>query len=378
MVLTLGRSRHIARRIWWETELIKGKLRSFKRILVTGGAGFIGSNYLNALVRSHPDVLFVNMDALTYAGNLENLTSVASEENYRFEKGNITDSALVSDLFNRYSFDGVVHFAAESHVDRSISDPTDFVRTNVDGTLVLLQAARMHWEREGIEGLFHHVSTDEVFGSLGATGHFTPDSPYAPRSPYAASKASADHLVRSFGITYGLPYVITNTSNNYGPYQFPEKLIPLVLSNAQQRKPIPIYGKGDNVRDWLYVGDHCSALEKVLFGGRVGATYLIGGSQEMSNLDLVHALLDVYDELAGNEPGFSRDLITFVRDRAGHDFRYAIDSSATQNELGWSPEHSLSEGLRKTVLWYMEHPEWLSNILNETYLSYYESQYGQR
>jgi len=352
--------------------------RSFKCILVTGGAGFIGSNYLNALVRSHPDVLFVNLDALTYAGNLENLSGIESASNYRFEKGDITDPKRVMRLFDQYSFDAVVHFAAESHVDRSIADPTAFIRTNVDGTLVLLQAARLNWADATSPRLFHHVSTDEVFGSLGKTGEFTSESPYAPRSPYAASKASADHLVRSFGITYDLPYVITNTSNNYGPYQFPEKLIPLVLSNAQRRIPVPIYGKGENVRDWLFVEDHCEALEKVLFKGRTGATYLIGGSQESSNLDLVGSVLDIFDELIGNPKGHSRDLITFVEDRAGHDFRYAIDSSETQSELDWSPRHSLPDGLRKTVSWYLEHQDWLSNILNDTYMSYYSSQYGHR
>jgi dTDP-glucose 4,6-dehydratase len=351
-------------------------LRSPKCILVTGGAGFIGSNYLNRLVPRHPEVRFVNLDALTYAGNLENVAGLTDQPNYSFELGDITDSVLVERLFDLYKFDAVVHFAAESHVDRSITDPTTFVRTNVDGTIVLLQAARNNWKAG--QGLFHHVSTDEVFGTLGPTGLFTLNSPYAPRSPYAASKASADHLVRSFGATYGLPYLITNTSNNYGPYQFPEKLIPLVLNNARQRIPIPVYGKGDNVRDWLFVEDHCAALEIVLFQGSIGSTYLIGGSQESSNLGLVKALLDVYDEKTGQASGHSQSLISFVQDRAGHDFRYAIDSSETQKELGWSPQHSLIEGLKKTVDWYMKHSSWLSNILDDSYRTYYKSQYDNR
>ena len=351
-------------------------LRQPQSILVTGGAGFIGSNYLNKMVPAYPDTLFVNLDALTYAGNLENLAQVCDRSNYVFERGDITDFELVAGLFDKYGFDAVVHFAAESHVDRSIIDPTAFVKTNVQGTLVLLQNAKAAW-KEG-EGLFHHISTDEVFGSLGSKGVFTLESPYAPRSPYAASKASADHLVRSFGTTYGLPYVITNTSNNFGPYQFPEKLIPLVLNNARTRKPIPIYGKGENVRDWLYVEDHCEALEKVLLQGQDGHTYLIGGSEEWSNVDLVEALLDVFDAITGQAKGRSGELITFVQDRAGHDFRYAIDSSVTQKELQWRPKHSLKEGLVKTVTWYLEHTDWLSNILNESYRSYYQSQYGDR
>ncbi|MDA1027899.1 MAG: dTDP-glucose 4,6-dehydratase [Bacteroidetes bacterium] len=351
-------------------------LRRLQNVLVTGGAGFIGSNYLNRVVKSHPEVHFVNVDALTYAGNLENLSEISGRSNYSFELGNITDLGFIESIFKKYPIDAVVHFAAESHVDRSILDPTAFVKTNVDGTLVLLQVAKTAW-KEG-KGFFHHVSTDEVFGSLGHSGVFTLDSPYAPRSPYAASKASADHLVRSFGTTYGFPFVITNTSNNYGPYQFPEKLIPLVLNNARTRKPIPIYGKGENVRDWLYVEDHCEALEKVLTRGQVGQTYLIGGSEESSNLDLVESLLEVFDDISGHSTGHSAELITFVQDRAGHDFRYAIDSSFAQKELDWRPRHTLRDGLKKTVTWYLEHPDWLSNILNESYRTYYQTQYVNR
>ena len=353
-------------------------LRTPSRVLVTGGAGFIGSNYLLRLVRRYPSIQFINLDALTYAGNLENLTEIESEANYHFVHGDIRDRAAVEHVFESFAPDAVVHFAAESHVDRSISEPTAFVETNVNGTLVLLQAARNAWTLSGIDGLFHHVSTDEVFGSLGSEGIFTTESSYAPRSPYAASKAAADHLVRSFGTTYQFPYIITNTSNNYGPFQFPEKLIPLVLTNAQQRKPIPIYGKGENVRDWLFVEDHCEALERVLFQGRTEATYLIGGSSEASNLDLVETLLNIFDAEQGNPSGTSASLITFVKDRAGHDFRYAIDSSKTESELGWQPTHNLEAGLTKTVQWYIKHQQWLTNILTDAYQSYYERQYGDK
>ena len=351
-------------------------MRTPNCILVTGGAGFIGSNYLLKMVRKYPNIVFVNLDALTYAGNLHNLSSIEQASNYRFEHVNITDAEAVNRVFQAYSPDAVVHFAAESHVDRSITEPTAFVHTNVLGTLVLLQAAKNMWSERGIDGLFHHVSTDEVFGALGETGVFTHDSPYAPRSPYSASKAAADHVVRSFGTTYGFPYVITNTSNNYGPYQFPEKLIPLVLNNARLKKPIPIYGKGENVRDWLYVEDHCEALEKVLFNGKVGSTYLIGGSNELSNIDLVTSLLDLFDLEMGNKTGTSRALITYVEDRAGHDFRYAIDSYLTEAELSWKPNHSINDGLLRTVRWYIENQEWLTNVLTDAYQSYYSKQYG--
>ena len=353
-------------------------MRKFKTVLVTGGAGFIGSNYLNRLVPKHPDVHFINFDALTYAGNLQNLTSIANKPNYSFEKGDVTDESRVRGVLETHDVDVVVHFAAESHVDRSISDPGNFVRTNVDGTLVLLHEANRFWTQRRKMGFFHHVSTDEVFGSLGAKGHFTPTSPYAPRSPYAASKAAADHLVRAFGTTYGLPYVITNTSNNYGPYQFPEKLIPLVIKNTVAGNAIPVYGKGDNVRDWLHVEDHCEALEKVLFHGKESATYLIGGSEESSNLELVTTLLDMVDTVLKQPIGKSRQLITFVKDRAGHDFRYAIDSSETQQALNWKPKHTLQTGLLETVQWYLSHEDWLRDVVDESYLSYYQRQYVDR
>ena len=347
-------------------------------ILVTGGAGFIGSNYLLHAVPAYPDAQFVNLDALTYAGNLANLAGIESSDNYHFVRGDVNDASLLEGLFGEFGFDAVVHFAAESHVDRSILDPTAFIQTNVQGTLVLLQAARDAWKGSDRECLFHHISTDEVFGSLGADGHFTADTPYAPRSPYAASKASADHLVRAFATTYGLPTVITNTSNNYGPYQFPEKLIPLVIRNAVAGEPIPVYGKGENVRDWLYVEDHVKALDQVLRQSPAGSTWLIGGDQEITNLELVERLLDEVDIQTGKEPGTRRSLIRFVTDRPGHDFRYALDSSPVKDALGWQPEHDLESGLRKTVRWYLDHIQWMESILEGDYLTYYEAQYGSR
>jgi len=353
-------------------------LFSPRSVLVTGGAGFIGSNYLRYVVPRYPETRFVNLDALTYAGNLGNLTAIESADNYSFVRGDITDATLVASLFASHAFDAVVHFAAESHVDRSILDPTAFVTTNVHGTLVLLQAARDAWKSTSLPVRFHHISTDEVFGSLGYEGEFRVDTPYNPRSPYAASKAAADHLVRAFGTTYDFPYVLTNTSNNYGPFQFPEKLIPLVLRNAASRLPIPIYGKGENVRDWLFVEDHCEALDTVLRRAPLQSTYLIGGSEEVSNIDLVHQLLSLFDELAGRNEEPSTDLITFVSDRPGHDFRYALDSTPIRDDLGWTPRHDLKSGLRKTVAWYLENQEWLDGILNQEYLSYYDTQYSER
>jgi len=348
------------------------------RILVTGGAGFIGSNYLLHCVPSYPAAQFVNLDLLTYAGNLANLRQIESLENYHFERGDVADPVFIRSLFERWQFDTVVHFAAESHVDRSILDPGEFVRTNVTGTLTLLQAAKEAWKDRFDECRFHHISTDEVFGSLGLEGEFREDTAYAPSSPYAASKAAADHLVRSFGTTYGFPYVMTNTSNNYGPFQFPEKLIPLVIRNASERKEIPVYGKGENIRDWLYVTDHCEALDLVLRQAATEDTFLIGGSQEVTNLDLVHLLLDVYDRQTSNEPGRSRELIRFVGDRPGHDFRYALDSSPIQNRLGWTPKHDLTSGLEATVAWYLDNQEWMDAIFGKDYLAYYEVQYGNR
>jgi dTDP-glucose 4,6-dehydratase len=345
-------------------------------ILVTGGAGFIGSNFLLRMVRQWPDVRFVNLDALTYAGNLMNLRAIENAENYAFVQGDITDVDLLRGLFSDHGFSTVVHFAAESHVDRSIQDPTAFIRTNVDGTAALLDAARRHWTNG--HGRFVHVSTDEVFGSLGDDGYFTETTPYDPRSPYSASKAASDHLVRAYGHTYGLPFVITNCSNNYGPFQFPEKLIPLVIANARNERPVPIYGAGENVRDWLYVEDHCTALETILLNGEDGETYVIGGDAERRNIDLVEQILDLVDERLGREVGQSRQLIEFVKDRAGHDFRYAMDFSKLRRELGWEPSVDLETGLRKTVDWYLDNPEWLEAVMNESYRDYYEAQYHHR
>ena len=345
---------------------------------MTGGAGFIGSNYLQKVVAKHSKVHYVNLDALTYAGNLQNLESIQQSPNYSFVKGSRLDGKLVDSLFTQYEFDAVVHFAAESHVDRSILDPSAFIRTNVEGTMVLLRASVKHWPENSGDHLFHHVSTDEVFGSLGSEGIFTPESPYAPRSPYAASKASADHLVRAFGETYGLPYVITNTSNNYGPFQFPEKLIPLTISNALSNKDIPIYGSGENIRDWLHVHDHCDALDLVLHGGQLGHTYLIGGSQEVRNIDLVHSILNHYDAVTGNQAGTSNELIRFVKDRAGHDFRYAIDSSKIEMEFGWNPQYDIESGLKQTISWYLDNQQWIDSVKSEAYRTFYDVQYAQR
>lgn len=345
-------------------------------VLVTGGAGFIGSNFLLRMVRRNPHITFVNLDALTYAGNLSNLKAVEDAANQRFIHGTINDIDLVRALFEEHRFSTIVHFAAESHVDRSIADPLAFVRTNVDGTAVLLDAARRAW-RSG-EGRFVHVSTDEVFGSLGDEGYFSETTPYDPRSPYSASKAASDHLVRAYGHTYGLPVVITNCSNNYGPFQFPEKLIPLVIANARDRRPVPVYGEGTNVRDWLYVDDHCSAIDTVMQHGRSGDTYVIGGNAERRNIDLVRTILDLVDERLGRDAGSSRSLIEFVKDRPGHDFRYAMDFSKLNGELGWSPSVDLDEGLRQTVAWYLDNPEWLESVMNDSYRAYYASQYSPR
>ncbi len=349
-------------------------------VLVTGGAGFIGSNYLLRMVRSYPEVGFVNLDALTYAGNLANLAQIEGDSNFRFVRGDIADGDLVDSLFEQYRFTTVVHFAAESHVDRSIEAPLSFVRTNVTGTTTLLEAARRHWTRGKKRSAtrFHHISTDEVFGTLGAEGFFSEATPYAPRSPYAASKASSDHFVRAYAETYNLPVVLSNASNNYGPYQFPEKLIPLVISNALNLKPIPVYGKGENVRDWMYVEDHCEALETILHHGADLSTYLVGAGNEVANLDLVHRLVDLVDAALARPEGQGRDLIRFVEDRPGHDFRYALDVSLIRDELGWSPRHSLSDGLKKTVDWYLSNKEWLESLRDESYLDYYDRMYAER
>jgi len=346
-----------------------------KSLLITGGAGFIGSHLVARLVRRYPAYRIVNLDKLTYAGNLENLKQVETASNYQFVKGDIVDAALLDSLFETYHFDGVIHLAAESHVDRSITDPMAFITTNIVGTVSLLNAARRQWVRyEGKR--FYHISTDEVYGSLGPTGFFTEETPYDPRSPYSASKASSDHLVRAYYHTYGLPVVISNCSNNYGPYQFPEKLIPLMINNIRHEQPLPVYGDGQYTRDWLWVGDHAAAIDLIYHEGRNGATYNIGGDNEWKNIDLVYQLCDVMDGLLDRPAGSSRRLITFVKDRPGHDRRYAIDASKVKRELGWAPTVQAEEGLRRTAGWYLENTDWLERVTSGAYQHYYEQQYG--
>lgn len=346
-------------------------------ILVTGGAGFIGSHLIRRLVTRYPDYRIINFDALTYAGNLENLRDIESAPNYRFVKGDIRSFEELSRALHEFDINGVIHLAAESHVDRSIENPMDFVLTNVVGTVNLLNAVRNFWKNpEGKR--FYHVSTDEVYGSLGETGKFTESTAYDPRSPYSASKASSDHFVRAYHHTFGLPVVLSNCSNNYGPNQFPEKLIPLMIRNIRDTKPLPVYGRGENIRDWLWVEDHAAAIDLVFHTGKEGETYNIGGENEWKNIDLVHLLCDTMDEELGREKGSSRKLITYVSDRPGHDLRYAIDSSFIANELGWKPSLTFEEGLRKTVRWYLEHEEWLDHVTSGDYQSYYERQYGSR
>lgn len=345
-----------------------------RSILITGGAGFIGSHVVRHFVRGYPDYKIVNLDLLTYAGNLENLKDLEGEANYVFVKGDIADPALLDRIFSEHGIEGVIHLAAESHVDRSISNPMSFIRTNVIGTVELLNAARRYWK--SFEGKrFYHVSTDEVYGSLGETGYFTETTPYDPRSPYSASKASSDFLVRAYYHTYGMPVVLSNCSNNYGPYQFPEKLIPLIINNIRNEKPLPIYGDGQYTRDWLWVLDHVSAIDAIYHRGRIGETYNIGGSNEWKNLELVHLLCDLVDARMGRPEGAARQLITFVKDRPGHDRRYAIDSSKLQTELGWSPAMTMREGLRQTVDWYFENAAWLEHVTTGAYQGYYEEQY---
>lgn len=345
-----------------------------RNILITGGAGFIGSHVVRHFLRQ-PDYRIVNLDVLTYAGNLENLRDIESAPNYTFVKGDIRDSAGVRDIFRNHNIDSVIHLAAESHVDRSISGPMAFVTTNVVGTVTLLEAAREFWPK--FDGkLFYHVSTDEVYGSLGNEGFFTEQTPYDPHSPYSASKASSDHFVRAYHDTYGLPVVISNCSNNYGPNQFPEKLIPLCINNIKHNKPLPIYGKGENTRDWLYVEDHAAAVDAIFHKGKLGETYNVGGFSEWKNLDLVKLLCKVADGLLKREKGSSEKLITFVKDRPGHDFRYAIDASKLTNELGWKPSVSFEQGLAKTVAWYLENEEWLEHVTSGAYMKYYEDQYS--
>ena len=348
------------------------------KLLITGGAGFIGSHVVRLFVKKYPLCQIYNLDKLTYAGNLENLRDVENQENYTFLKGDIVDAAFVETIFSEYQFDAVIHLAAESHVDRSISDPLAFVQTNVIGTVNLLNTARNHWKDKMDGKLFYHVSTDEVYGSLGEEGLFTEETAYDPRSPYSASKASSDHFVRAWHHTYGLPVKVSNCSNNYGPNHFPEKLIPLAIHNIQNRKPVPVYGKGENVRDWLYVLDHARAIDVIFHEGKLGETYNIGGVNEWKNIDLIELLCDVMDEKLGRGKGTSRKLITFVKDRAGHDLRYAIDSSKLINELGWKPSVTFEEGLAKTVDWYLANTEWLEHVTSGNYQHYYEAQYTNR
>jgi dTDP-glucose 4,6-dehydratase len=345
-----------------------------RNILITGGAGFIGGHVVGRFVKNYPEYNIVNLDALTYAGNLENLKPVEGASNYTFVKGDINDGALLDELFARHNINAVIHLAAESHVDRSITDPVAFVRTNVLGSVSLLNAARQYW-KDKENCLFYHVSTDEVYGTLGETGLFTEQTAYDPRSPYSASKASSDHFVRAYHHTYGLPVVLSNCSNNYGPYQFPEKLIPLIINNIQHRRPLPIYGDGKYTRDWLWVGDHAAAIDVVFHKGEIGETYNIGGHNEWQNIALVEMICDLMDKHMGNPMGASRELITFIKDRPGHDRRYAIDASKIANDLGWSPAVQTKEGLDMTIEWYLRNQKWLENITSGKYQEYYEKQY---
>lgn len=347
-----------------------------KNILITGGAGFIGSHVVRRFVNRYPDYHIINLDALTYAGNLANLTDVESASNYAFRKCDITNISEVETLFKEFKIHSVIHLAAESHVDRSITNPIDFVMTNVVGTVVLLNAFKQYGE--AAEGRFYHVSTDEVYGTLGDEGKFTESTPYDPNSPYSASKASSDHFVRAYHETYKLPIVISNCSNNYGSHQFPEKLIPLMIHNIKNSKPLPVYGKGENVRDWLWVEDHASAIDVIFHEGRLGETYNIGGNNEWKNLDLVHKLCEIMDRKLGRPEGKSAELITFVTDRAGHDFRYAIDASKLENELGWSPSVAFDQGFEKTIDWYLENEAWLDGVTSGAYQSYYSEHYDHR
>ena len=347
-----------------------------KTIVITGGAGFIGSHVVRRFVNKYPEYHIINLDALTYAGNLENLRDIEGVENYEFLKADITNIADVEALFKSRNIHSVIHLAAESHVDRSISNPIDFVMTNVVGTVVLMNAYKAYGDTQN--GRFYHVSTDEVYGTLGDEGKFTETTPYSPNSPYSASKASSDHFVRAYHETFKLPVVISNCSNNYGSHQFPEKLIPLMIHNIKNEKALPVYGKGENIRDWLWVEDHASAIDAVFHQGRNGETYNIGGNNEWKNIDLVHKLCEIMDSKLGRAAGESAKLITYVTDRAGHDFRYAIDASKIEAELGWKPSVNFAEGFEKTIDWYLSNDEWLSNVTSGNYQSYYENLYSNR
>lgn len=349
-----------------------------KTILITGGAGFIGSHVVRLFTKKYPDSRIINLDKLTYAGNLANLREVEDLPNYEFVKGDIVDEDFIMQLFDKYRFDGVIHLAAESHVDRSITNPKEFIMTNIVGTLNLLNAARTIWKDDMKGKLFYHISTDEVYGSLGSDGLFTETTAYDPRSPYSASKASSDHLVRAYFHTFGLPVVISNCSNNYGPFQFPEKLIPLFIHNIRNNKPLPVYGKGENVRDWLYVEDHAAAIDLIFHSGRNGETYNIGGNNEWQNIRLIKALCEIMDKKLGRAPGTSAGLITYVKDRAGHDLRYAIDATKLHHELGWQPTIKFTEGFELTIDWYLANEAWLEDVTSGDYQRYYDQQYGKR
>jgi dTDP-glucose 4,6-dehydratase len=349
-----------------------------KTIIITGGAGFIGSHVVRLFVQKYPEYRIVNLDGLTYAGNLENLTDIENRSNYIFEKGDIVEASFVENIFKKYNPNAVIHLAAESHVDRSILDPLAFIHTNIIGTVNLLNACRTSWKDNFNGKLFYHISTDEVYGSLGEEGFFTETTAYDPRSPYSASKASSDHLVRAYLHTYKLPVVLSNCSNNYGPFQFPEKLIPLAINNIKNMLPIPIYGKGENIRDWLYVGDHALAIDLIYHKGKVGETYNIGGLNEWMNIDLIRMLCEIMDDRLDRKAGTSAGLIEFVKDRAGHDMRYAIDASKINRELGWEPTVTFRVGLEKTVDWYLANQQWLDNVLSGDYTKYYNQQYRER
>jgi len=349
-----------------------------KKILITGGAGFIGSHVVRLFVKKYPEYAIYNLDKLTYAGNLENLTDIEKYPNYHFIKADIVDGNKMFELFQQYQFDGVIHLAAESHVDRSIENPMEFIMTNVVGTVNLLNAARKIWKDSTGKKMFYHVSTDEVYGSLGETGAFTETTPYMPHSPYSASKASSDHFVRAYHDTYGIPIVISNCSNNYGPNQFPEKLIPLFINNIKHQKKLPVYGQGINVRDWLHVEEHATAIDTIFHKGKISETYNIGGNNEWKNIDLIKKLIEIVDRKLGRPDGTSLSLITYVTDRAGHDLRYAIDASKLKNELGWEPKIKFTEGFETTVEWYLANEKWLENVTSGSYQEYYRKMYDNR